>query len=672
VASIPQTRSGWRSAISLFARLSPAAKLIAWGGLLAGLIVLLELLAVVTSLDVSILNKNGGSAVLMILALVGLLAIVAYEQKPLAECGLVIDRLWVGKAVLGAVVGLGVYSAYLAVGVALGAVDIDTSNIDIASAAEAMLALAFAFPPAAVQQIIFAGLLIGLLRPQLGTTGAVATSSAMFGVAVAAGHEQGLLAMGAWRLALGMCLLAGLLGLLRLASGSVVMSSGALAGALAVRRVTSKLELMVVDLDHPLAQWLAPEGDPRQAPLFWAVLAAAGVATAAWLAVRGEARLVTDKAADAHFKRLNPFSNLLTFVSLERWLVLLVQARLRVGLMYVPRLVITLIGSAIGTVLAWPERLLAPLLLRHRVEPPVFVVGIHRSGTTHLHNMLALDPQFRAPRNYEVFNPLGFITGWITTALMTPALMWRRPMDAVQMTPLSSQEEEFALAAMGSPSPYMAFCLPGEFRRHWRYMHAEGFDASERRRWQRDYRLFLRKLTWWCRRRPLLKNPANTGRIGMLRDMFPAAKFIYLVRHPDAVYRSNKHFASHGLVVFQLQDPSDECNYTSEFLDNYRRVSAAARRDMESLADDQAVRIRFEDLEENPIATIEHIYGQLGLSMSFAFRQRLADYVERNAGYRKNRQTPLPDGEAAAVRAAMGDYFAEWGYDQPAGSRQAA
>ena len=30
---------------------------------------------------------------------------------------------------------------------------------------------------------------------------------------------------------------------------------------------------------------------------------------------------------------------------------------------------------------------------------------MHRSGTTHLHNLLALDERFCTPRNYQVFNP---------------------------------------------------------------------------------------------------------------------------------------------------------------------------------------------------------------------------------------------------------------------------
>jgi hypothetical protein len=54
-------------------------------------------------------------------------------------------------------------------------------------------------------------------------------------------------------------------------------------------------------------------------------------------------------------------------------------------------------------------------------------------------------------------------------------------------------------------------------------MHADGFQTRELQRWKRDYNLFLRKITWRARRKPLLKNPANTGRISLLKQMYPRA-----------------------------------------------------------------------------------------------------------------------------------------------------
>jgi omega-hydroxy-beta-dihydromenaquinone-9 sulfotransferase len=383
-----------------------------------------------------------------------------------------------------------------------------------------------------------------------------------------------------------------------------------------------------------------------------------------WVLYRhGEQQAADDAAVAASFKRIMPFSNLLAFAPIDRWLAELVRARFRIGLAYLPRLVFTLLTSLLTTLVSLPERLLAPRLFKRAIPPPVFIIGMHRSGTTYLHELLALDPQFRSPRNYEVFNPHGFLTGWLTTAAMTPLLMWRRPMDAVQMTVLSSQEEEFALAAMGAESPYWMFCFPKRVAAAERYWQPERFTAAELARWKQHYRTFLRKLTWRTSRRPLLKNPVNTGRVATLRAMFPEAKFVYIVRHPYAVYQSNRHFAEHGFAVFQLQDADPEDSYERRFLAAYRRATDACERDLAALPSGTTARTRLEDLEADAVGEIERMYRELGFELTATFRTFLAQQVEAAAGYRKNRFPELPDSERQKVDAAMGDYLVKWGYD---------
>src|SRR4029079_1152655 len=44
------------------------------------------------------------------------------------------------------------------------------------------------------------------------------------------------------------------------------------------------------------------------------------------------------------------------------------------------------------------------------VQPPLFVLGHWRSGTTHLHNLLTVDERFAFPNNYQVFYPHTFLT----------------------------------------------------------------------------------------------------------------------------------------------------------------------------------------------------------------------------------------------------------------------
>jgi len=652
-------------------KLSPLAKLSLWAlgvVLIAGL---LQLAAIAVGADFSLTSKSSGGTAIILIAFALLLAMMAVESRPLADYGLVADKGWRRRALTGAAMGAGIYALYSGVAWWQGLVVLRPDLVSISRALKATLAAASAAPVAVTGQIIFSGYLLTTLRDRHSRPAAVLLPAVLFALAVAATCSGGIASAQGGRLFVGILLVQSLLGLLRLRTGSIVIPAGVLAGAIMVRKASAKSRFVGYDWDSADIWWLAPGGDARQGVLMWGVLAIAILAVGVSLCRHGEKQLDADTQGDASFKRYMPFSNLLGLATFDRWLVLLWQSRYRIGVLYLPRLVVSLIGSIGATLLALPERLIAPLLLKKPAPAPVFIVGMPRSGTTHLHNLLALDPQFRSPRNYEVFNPHGFLTGWLTTALLTPFMTWRRPMDSVQMTVASAQEEEFALAAMGSPSPYWGFCLPREIDRHDRYWHPEGFSASEKRRWQQHYELFLRKLTCWRRRTPLLKNPANTGRVAMLKELFPGAKFIHIVRHPHAVWQSNQRLAEHGLAVFQLQDHQPGDNYATRSLTNYRRLMDAYYDDTASLDGHDVAEIRFEDLEDAPLAAVRALYRQLGMTPSAEFEARLKAYLDRVSEYRKNRFPSLPESDCQAIDTAMAPYLSAWGYAQEPDRRAA-
>lgn len=637
----------------------PLTKLAVWIAGTIAIAAVVQLGASLLGLDFWILDKSAGAGVLIVIGLSLLLGLLSIEGRPMADYGLVAEASWKRQVARGAAIG-GVAYAVLAAGAWLAGVAHYTAEPVTASrTAKILLAVLAAGPVAATQQVIFSGYLVSILRDRHSRAVAVMIPAALFGLVASASRLSTPMA---GPLFVSMFLIASLLGLLRLRTGSIMLPTGLLAGPIAVRALISKSRLLWFDGEADAAAWFAPYGDPRLGLGMWSLLAA-GIAWAAYdLAKHGERKAVPDAEADAAFKRVLPFSNLLSFTPIDRWAVLLWQARFRVGLKYVPRLVVTLIASALNTIISLPERLLCPLLLRRDPPDPVFIVGMPRSGTTHLHNLLSLDPRFRSPRNYEVFNPHGFLTGWTTTACLTPILTWRRPMDSMQMTVMSSQEEEFALAAMGSPSPYWGFEFPREISRHDAYWRPEGFTDADERVWARHYKLLLRKITCFKKRIPLLKNPANTGRVKLLRKHFPAAKFIHIVRHPHDVYRSNQRLASHGLVVFQLQDPHPADNYATRCLENYRDLMDAYYDDTRDAPAGTAVEVRYEDLIADPLAAIRRAYDDLGMTVTPEFEQRLTRYLDSVSHYRKNRFATLSADEQAEVDGAMAPYLQQWGY----------
>src|SRR5262249_52029499 len=69
-----------------------------------------------------------------------------------------------------------------------------------------------------------------------------------------------------------------------------------------------------------------------------------------------------------------------------------------------------------------------------RIAAPVFILGHWRSGTTYLHNLLSLDPQFGWVSMLEVIAPEAALTsGPFLRPAFGPLLPATRPFDAVAL-----------------------------------------------------------------------------------------------------------------------------------------------------------------------------------------------------------------------------------------------
>jgi len=83
-------------------------------------------------------------------------------------------------------------------------------------------------------------------------------------------------------------------------------------------------------------------------------------------------------------------------------------------------------------------------------------------------------------------------------------------------------------------------------------------DVGLKALWQSHYLHFLRKVQYaQPGQRLLLKNPANTARIAMLREIFPGARFVHIHRDPYEVFTSTVHLYLETQAAWGL-DPADE------------------------------------------------------------------------------------------------------------------
>lgn len=308
------------------------------------------------------------------------------------------------------------------------------------------------------------------------------------------------------------------------------------------------------------------------------------------------------------------------------------------------------------------DREFSTRLDRVTVSPPLFVLGHWRSGTTLLHNLLALDDQFAYPNLYEVFFPHTFLcTEDDRTGLVSPLIPRTRAFDNVAQGFDMPNEDEFATAAASLASPYMMWAFPRGAERYERMLTFRGAPAADVQRWKAAFLRFLKKLTLRYGRPLLLKSPPHTGRIRLLRELFPDARFVHVYREPYTVFRSTRHLNDvlTRSLQFQHSDPADR---DLAVIRRYQQIHDAYFDERDEIPVGHLHEIAFEDLEADPVGVVGKVYRSLGLNGFESIRPRLDDHVAGLSGYRKNSYPDLPVALRDQVRSSWRRSFETWDY----------
>ena len=340
---------------------------------------------------------------------------------------------------------------------------------------------------------------------------------------------------------------------------------------------------------------------------------------------------------------------------------------LRSDLRSLPRVATIMIGSALG----FPLRVLEALRFGRAIdraelaEPPIFILGHWRSGTTHLHNLMSQDRSFGYLPMHQAMVPDGSLAGgsWLRSLLdrLTPN---RRPMDNMDFSVDQPQEEEIPLTKISPHSFYWQFVFPRRARELFeRCVLFRGAGDRVRREWRAAYARLLRIGSLHAGgKRLILKNPVNTARIPELLAMYPEAKFVFIHRTPYRVFPSTRNLHRKIQDFAAVQTVSEE-ELEENIFHFYEETLRKYLADRSSIPAGNLVEVRFEDLERAPIDELRRVYASLGLHGFEAAEPAIRAYVESKSGYRKN-SFELSDRERNRIEERCGFAFDEWGYER--------
>ncbi len=298
-------------------------------------------------------------------------------------------------------------------------------------------------------------------------------------------------------------------------------------------------------------------------------------------------------------------------------------------------------------------------------KAPIFIIGHWRSGTTLLHELLALVPEFVAPTTVDVFFPYASENakrrlGWLFDTMVPED----RIIDRMAVSATSPQEEEFALAQMTGMSPYLTYCFPRAAQRYESYLDFDGVDEEAIERWFVAYESFAGRLQMEHCGRLLFKSPPSTARIGLLASRYPDARFLHISREPSEIIQSTLRMLKDSIPMAQLQ--SFEFGSLEQLVfDRARKMYARYFDAATGLAGKRLLEIRFEDLIEKPRPTLRAVLNFLGPDEPTMAWEKLLDELKNRSGYQRNCYPQPTPRILERLCAELAPYYQRFGYTLP-------
>jgi len=323
-------------------------------------------------------------------------------------------------------------------------------------------------------------------------------------------------------------------------------------------------------------------------------------------------------------------------------------------------------------------RLLVEDLVRRRPEildielaTPIIVIGLPRSGTTHLVNLIAADERLRSLPYWESLEPCPRPGDGPGRDGVDPRFArCRRDYEAqMQMVPLlramhhqhpTAIEEEIELEDLDFASYTLEWLarVPG-----WRDFYA----TLDHTRHYAYLKKVLQVLTFFRGpNRWVLKSPQHLEQIPALLATFPDATFAITHRDPVSVLQSAVTMLGYGDRMRRTSiEPEALAHY---WLERIEQLLGACMRDHDLLPADRTLDVVFHEFMADDVAMVERIYARNGLPTTPVARRALDAYMAENPRGRYGRVAYDLRGDfgldPAEVRKRFGEYFARFGVQE--------
>ncbi len=309
-----------------------------------------------------------------------------------------------------------------------------------------------------------------------------------------------------------------------------------------------------------------------------------------------------------------------------------------------------------------------PEIDEERVEAPLFITGLPRTGTSILHEVLSQDPAHRAPLAWEARHPCP--PPEAATHASDPRIALTD--DEVRLW-CDIVPEYDTMHELGGAIPVECIYLTAhEFAsdelpgRHVTPSYSAWLAGADLTPGYRFHRRMLKLLQWKCpTERWVLKAPSHMAALEPLLAVYPDARIVVTHRDPLKVMASVASILySTAYVRSDAVDADQVLGWFTGETCAYLLDAMQAARDADADRAKQFHDVRYADMVSDPIETLAGAYGHFGLPFSDEAQQRMRDYLANKpkGKHGAHQYTFEHTGfDVAEERARFADYQARYG-----------
>lgn len=278
--------------------------------------------------------------------------------------------------------------------------------------------------------------------------------------------------------------------------------------------------------------------------------------------------------------------------------------------------------------------LLTDLLTRHPeiheidLVPPVVIAGLPRTGTTHLHNLLAAGPTFRTLPYWESMEPFQLpaevgldpdprrtrtdqAVWFMNLAMPNFPLMHEMTTDHVheEIQLLANDFSTMLFETIGDLPSWRDHYLDHDQTPHYRYLRTQ-LQALQHVRGGRRW---------------LLKSPQHLEQLPVLERVFPDATVIVTHRDPTPVAVSMVTMIVYTARMHRDPVPAEELG--RYWADRLERMLTTLVSERDVISPERSLDVRFDDFMADDLATARAIYELAGEPVTSEAAHAMSDYL---------------------------------------------